>query len=205
MECPFISICSFAHERMHTHTHAHIHAHTSINQVPVCSCPFMLKHVHARTHSHTYSRTHTRTHARTHALTHKANCAVYCTSCPVYLSNSHVFGATASLLVYLYYLLFWWHFECVYAQFKNIFVFFLFKLNYNRSVHNYNICHIVLKQNSNTSRVRTHADVRQLELKSNALTTRPSARAYNLACQNTIFFRMHAYTARARGVHLRRV
>jgi hypothetical protein len=137
-----------------TQTHAHTHAHTYINEVPVCSYPFILKHVHARTHSRTHARmparTHTRTHAYTHtctqALTHKASYAVYCTSCPVYLSN--VFGATASLLVYLYYLLFWWHFECVYTQIKkiNIFIFFLFKLNYNRSVHNYNICHIKKKK-----------------------------------------------------------
>jgi hypothetical protein len=114
MECLFISICPFAHERTHTHTHththAHMHTHTSINEVPVCSCPFILKHVHARTHSRTHScmharlpaHTHARMHTRTHALTHKASCAVYCTSCPVYLSIVHVFGDTASLLVYLY-------------------------------------------------------------------------------------------------------
>jgi hypothetical protein len=101
----YTSICQWSarlsvYARSHTNARTHKHTHTSINEVPVCSCPFILKHVHARTHPRMHSRTHacmparphtctyTCTHARTHAHTHASThthsqlcCVLYCMSC----------------------------------------------------------------------------------------------------------------------------
>jgi hypothetical protein len=85
------------------HTNARTHTHTYINQVSArLFMPVYFKardRMHALTHACPPACTHTRTHAHTHtrrqAQTHKASCAVYCTSCPVYMSQQSQVGVNA--------------------------------------------------------------------------------------------------------------
>ena len=48
-----LSVCMYAHARMHTCVHTHMHAHART-------------HTHTPAHTRTHARMHTHTHARTH-------------------------------------------------------------------------------------------------------------------------------------------